>query len=130
MLENKPVMKMLREQTCLILLYLIRRNAAFLILAEHPECLLVGSLLVHVLVQVLHDVAKFLPSIDCYNLYSTSSYECTIIPTWKSKHPVSSSILLIMSRTSISVGFCPARRIAALNNKEGTLDQGSNYHGD
>ena len=44
----------------LVLLYLIRWDAALLILAEHPEGLLVTSLHVQVLGQVLHDVAKLL----------------------------------------------------------------------
>ena len=40
--------------------YLLCRNAALLILAEHPECLLVPSLQVHVLAHFLHYKAKLL----------------------------------------------------------------------
>ena len=65
MLEDKPANKIAkREFLLLVLLHnLFCWNASLLILAEDPEGLLVSGLLVIILVNVLHYLAKLLQQI-------------------------------------------------------------------
>ena len=44
--------------------------------------------------------------------------DCKCLDTWKSSPPESLSILFMISRTSISVGLCPALLMAACNHHE------------